>query len=170
MVLKPEWVDPDLQSRLVAATGVVNRRDAFLARYTIGNAKIQIIVTRFSIHLVISPGWGLRQVEALACANAFLNVQFDPENPWIGGPWAILPVDGFMFGYQRLTRLREWRDSLDYLSDGRAVKFSIRKVPPQPLDSKPGKTGHGPTEQAESRWFQSRDEKRNRSDESESDY
>jgi len=78
-VLKPEWLDPDLQSRLVAATGVVNRRDAFLARYATDRAKIQIIVTRYSIHLVISPGWGVMQVEALACANAFLNVQCGAE-------------------------------------------------------------------------------------------
>jgi hypothetical protein len=169
-VLKPEWLDPDLQSRLVAATGVVNRRDAFLARYATDRAKIQIIVTRYSIHLVISPGWGVMQVEALACANAFLNVQSDPEIPWIGGPWSILPVDGFTFGYQRRGPLREWRDSLDYLSDGRAVKFSIRKVEPQSPDGKQGKTGHGPTEQAESRWFQSLDEERNQTDESASDY
>ncbi len=165
-VLKPEWVDPDLQSRLVAATGVVNRRDAFLARYAIDRAKIQIIVTRYSIHLVISPGWGLMQVEALPCANAFLNVQSDPlqadsQTPWVGGPWSILPVDGFTFGYQRLNRLREWRDSLDHLSNGRAVKFSIRKIEQQSSDIKPAKTGHGPTQQAESRWFQSREEERN---------
>ncbi len=174
MVLRPAWVDPDLKSRLVAATGAVNRRDAFLARYAIGNAKIQIVVTRFSIHLVIAPGWGLMQVEALACANAFLNVQSDPlqsdyEFPWIGGPWSILPLDGFMFGYQRRSPRREWRDSLDYLSDGRAVKFSIQKIQQSP-DSKPGKTGHGPTEQAETRWFQSRIEARAHIDESASDY
>ena len=131
-VLKPEWVAPDLQSRFVAATGVISRRDAFLARYAIYKTKIQIIVTRYSIHLVISPGLGGMQVEALACANAFLNVQSDPlqadsQTPWIGGPWSILPLDGFMFGYQRRSPLREWRDSIDYLSDGRAVKFSIRK-------------------------------------------
>ena len=106
------------------------------------------------------------QVEALPCANAFLNVQSDPlqadsQTPWIGGPWSILPVDGFTFGYQRLTRLREWRDSLDYLSNGRAVKFSIRKIEQQSPDIKPPKTGHGPTQQAESRWFQSREEERN---------
>jgi hypothetical protein len=170
MVLKPEWVDPDLQSRLVAATGLVNRRDAFLARYAIDKAKIQIIVTRYSIHLVIAPGWGVMQVEALACAHAFLNVQSDPEIPWIGGPWSILPVDGFTFGYQRRSPLREWRDSLDYLSDGLAVKFSIRKMQQQSPDHKPGKTGHGPTEQAESRWFQSRIEARAHIDESASDY
>jgi hypothetical protein len=110
------------------------------------------------------------QVEALACANAFLNVQSDPGIPWIGGPWSILPLDGFMFGYQRRTPLREWRDSLDYLSDGRAVKFSIKKIEPQSPDDKPGKTGHGPTEQAESRWFQSRIEARTRIDEPASDY
>ena len=168
-VLRPEWVAPDLQSRLVAAAGVINRRDAFLARYAINTTKIQIIVTRYSIHLVISPAWGGMRVEPLACANAFLNVQSDPEFPWVGGPWSILPVDGFMFGYQRRTPLREWRDSLNYLSDGSAVKFSIQKVTPQP-DSKPNKSGNGPTEQAESRWFQSRVEALNRSDESESDY
>src|ERR1700748_1412890 len=43
IVLKPDWVAPDLQSRLVAAAGIVNRRDAFLARYAIDNTKIQII-------------------------------------------------------------------------------------------------------------------------------
>jgi hypothetical protein len=170
-VLKPEWLAPDLQSRLAAAAGAVSRRDAFLARYAIDRAKIQIIVTRYSIHLVISPGWGLMQVEALACANAFLNVQSDPlqsdsQTPWTGGPWSILPLDGFMFGYQRLTRPLEWRDSLDYLSNGRAVKFSIRKIEPQSPGDKPAKTGHGPTEQAESRWFQSRIEERNQTDES----
>lgn len=165
-VLRPEWVAPDLQSRLVAATGVINRRDAFLARYAIDTAKIQIIVTRFSVHLVISPGWGFMEVEPLACANAYLSVQSDPGIPWVGGPWSILPLDGFMFGYQRYTPVREWRDSLTYLSDGRAVKFSIRKVTPRPLDCKPNKTGHGPTEQAESRWFQSREEERNEIDES----
>jgi hypothetical protein len=174
-VLKPDWVAPDLLSRLVAAAGVVNRRDAFLARYAIDKTKIQIIVTRYSIHLVISPGWGFPQVEALACANAFLNVQSDSlqadsQMPWIGGPWSILPLDGFMFGYQRRSPLREWRDSLHYLSDGRAVKFSITKIQQQPADGKPGKTGHGPTEQAESRWFQSREEERNQVDESASDY
>lgn len=169
-VLRPEWVAPDLQSRLEAASGVVNRRDAFLARYAIDKTKIQMIVTRFSIHLVISPGWGSVPVEALACANAYLTVQSDPGIPWVGGPWSILPLEGFRFGYQRRTPFREWRDSLDYLADGRAVKFSIRKVTPLPPDSKPGKTGHGPTEQAESRWFQSRVEARSRGDESSSDY
>jgi hypothetical protein len=169
-VLKPEWVAPDLQSRLEAAVGIINRRDAFLARYAIGKTKIQIIVTRYSIHLVISPGWGVVRVEALACANAFLNVQSDPQIPWIGGPWAILPLDGFTFGYQRRTPLREWRDSLNYLSDGRVVKFSIAKIEQQSPDIKPAKTGHGPTEQAESRWFQSRAEERKRGDESSSDY
>lgn len=169
-VLKPEWVAPDLLTRLVAATGVINRRDAFLARYAIDKSKIQIIVTRFSVHLVISPGWGTVPVEVLACANAYLSVQSDPGIPWVGGPWSILPIDGLTFGYQRRTPFREWRDSLGYLTDGRAVKFSITKIQPQPPDGKPNKTGHGPTEQTESQWFQSRVEARSRGDESSSDY
>jgi hypothetical protein len=169
-VLRPEWMAPDLRSRLVAASGVVNGRDAFLVRYAIDKTKIQIIVTRFSIHLVISPGWASMQVEALACANALLIVQSDPEILWAGGPWSILPVDEFVFGYQRGIPIREWRDSLDYLSNGRAVKFSIQKIRQQSPDSKPGKTGHGPTEQAESMWFHGRVEALGHIDEFASDY
>jgi hypothetical protein len=154
-VLKAEWVAPDLRRRLAAATGVISRRDAFLARYAIDKTKIQVIVTRFSIHLVFLPDWGYTPVEPLACANAFLNVQSDPGIPWTGGPWSTLPVDGFIFGYQRRTPFREWRDSLKYLSDGRIVKFSITKIPQQP-ERKPNKTGYGPSEQAESQWFESK--------------
>jgi hypothetical protein len=164
-VLKPEWVDPNLQRRLVAATGVMHRRDAFLARYSIDNAKLQIIVTRFLIHLVISPCWDFGPVDPVVCANTFLNVQLDPEILWMGGPWSTLPVDGFTFGYQRLPLRRDWRDTLDYLSDGRAVKFTMAKIAQQPPDSKPSKTGRGPTEQAESQWFESHAEMRRYIDE-----
>ena len=159
-VLQPERVAPDLLTRLAAATSVIDRRDAFLARYAIDNTKIQIIVTQFAVHLAVVPAWGYPPVEPLACANAFLNVQSDPEIPWTGGPWSILTVAGFTFGYQRRIPLRDWRDSLNYLTDGRLVKFSITKIQPQPPEGKPNKTGYGPTEQVESRWFQSRAEAR----------
>ena len=161
-VLQPEWVAPDLQNRLMAATAVIKGRDALLARYAIDETKIQIIVTRFSIHLVISPSGGFVQLEAPGGAEAFLNMQPDPEVPWTGGPWSILLVEGFRFGYQRRP-LREWRDSLDYLTNGRSVKFSISKV--QQSDGRPNKTDNLPTEQAESRWFQRRVEVRSQVEE-----
>ena len=154
-VLKPEWVAPDLETRMLAATGVVDGSDAFLARYALEETKIQVIVTKFSVYLVISPGAELVPLDPIAAARTFLNVEPDPEVPWTGGPWSVSSVEGFTFGYQGRAFPVDWPESLNYLATVLAVKFSIKKIQRQSADSRPNKTISPPEpEQAEKQWFE----------------
>ena len=139
----------------MAATKIVNDRDAFLARYSINATQIQIVVTRFALHIGVLPASALGH----DAAHLFLNLQFDSEIRWTGGPWSTLSIAGFRFEYQQCA-VHDWRDSLNCLRDGRAMKFSINKVQAQPPGGKPNKTSQTPTPQAESQWFQTHFESR----------
>ena len=153
-VLKPEWMAPELRSRLRAARAIVSRRDAFLDRYSIDGTKIQIVVNRFFLYFVISPAAGLPALDARGVAREFLRVDEPGEiTPWTGEPWSVFGIGGFTFGYQPLSVLTDWRHSLDYLTDGRVVKFSIKKIASLPAGSRPHKTGFAPTEESERHWF-----------------
>ena len=154
-VLKPEWIAADLRNRLRAASAIVSRRDAFLARYAIDENKIQIVVTSSSMHFVISPAGGSLFMDAPAMMHRFLRVD-PPDNqaPWADEPWSVVPVDGFTFGYHPRSSFAGWRDSLTYLTSRRAVKFSIKKVATYPPGFRNApKTSSAPTEESERHWF-----------------
>jgi len=158
LVLRPEWVAPDLRNRLRAARAIVSGQDAFLARYAMDGNRIQIVVTRSFLHLVIFPAIPTWTAGVPATMQRFLRVD-DPaeQTPWTGEPWSTVGIEGFTFGYHSSASLDGWRDSLNYLTNGQAVKFSLRKIMPRP----PGllytpKTGSIPTEESERHWFVSR--------------
>jgi hypothetical protein len=147
--LKPAWVPPDLPAKLRAARAIVSRQDAFLTRYVINDSQIQIVVTRFYVHIVILPP---RTVQPMAALHEYLRVDRpDDRAPWTGDPWETTQIAGFTYGYQSRTSVMDWRQSIFYLTNGRAVKFSIRKL------GEPGsgavKTGFAPSEEAERDWF-----------------
>jgi hypothetical protein len=154
-VLKPEWTAPDLRNRLRAASAIVSRRDAFLHRYAIDENKIQIVVTSSSMHFVISPAVGPLFLDAPALMHHFLRVDTpDNQPPWSDEPWSIVPEGVFTFGYHPRSSLLGWRDSLNYLTNRRAVKSSLKKLetrPPGLLDAP--KTASAPTEESERHWF-----------------
>src|SRR3954454_16101201 len=132
-VLRPEWTAPDLRNRLRAAHAIVSRRDAFLARYAMDGNKIQIVVTSSSIHLVISPAGGSPAWDPLTAMRNFLRVD-SPDNlsRWSDEPWSIVSIGDFTFGYHTRSSLAGWPDSLNYLTNGRAVKFSLKKLETRP--------------------------------------
>jgi hypothetical protein len=154
-VLKPEWAAPDLRNRLRAASAIVSRRDAFVARYALDENKIQIVVTSSSMHFVISPAGGSLFMDAPAVMRHFLRVDPpDDQSPWRDEPWSIIAVDGFTFGYHPRSSLAGWRDSLNYLTNRRTVKFSIKKVATYPPGFRNApKTSFAPTEESERHWF-----------------
>ena len=154
-VLKPEWTAPDLRSRLRAASAIVSRRDAFLARYALDENKIQMVVSSSSMHFVISPAGGSLFMDAQAVMRHFLRVDPpDDQARWPDEPWSIISVQGFTFGYHPRGSLAGWRDSLNYLTNRRVVKFSIKKVATYPPDFRNApKTASAPTEEAERHWF-----------------
>jgi hypothetical protein len=151
-VLKPEWMAPDLRERLQAARAIVDDRDGFLARYAVDGNKIQIAVTESYLYVVIVP---VGAFEATGVMREFLRVdQPGDETQWTDGPWKVIGVEGFTFGYRPQSYLAAWRDSLNYLSQDRAVKFSIRKVetwPPGLLEVP--KSSSAPSEESERDWF-----------------
>ena len=155
LVLKPEWRAPDLRRRLRAASSIVSRQDAFLARYAVDGNKIQIVVSRSFVHLVICPASESMALYAPAVIRAFLQV--DPpgaDPPWTGEPWSTVGIEGFTFGYHPRSSLTGWRDSLNYLSNRRGIKFSVQKIPTRgpDLEDMP-KGGSIPTEESERHWF-----------------
>ncbi len=153
-VLKPEWVAPDLRTRLRAARAIISGQDAFLTRYALDQTKIQIAVTKYRVHIVIEPP---RKVNPLAALHEYLQVDApDDPSPWTGDPWQAVQVAGLTFGYQMRTDLLSWRDSLNYLTNGRTVKFSAQKLPTTPKGSGPPKTITAPTVEAERHWFGSK--------------
>lgn len=158
LVLSPEWVAPDLRNRLRAARAIVSGQDAFLTRYAIDGNKIQIVVTKSFLHLLILPATATWSAGVPATMQRFLRVDDPGEpTPWTDKPWSIVRIVGFTFGYHPSSSLTGWRDSLNYLTNGQAVKFSLRKIVPRPpgvLDMP--KAGSIPTEQSERHWFVSR--------------
>ena len=148
-VLKPDWVAPDLRARLRAAREIVSGQDAFLTRYTMNQNNIQIVVTQFHVHLAIAPV----NASPLAAIHQFLQVDQpgDPQ-PW-SGPWQTGQVGDLTYGYQPRGSLADWRDSINYLTNGRAVKFSLEKIAILPPGSGPVKSIIAPTEEAERHWF-----------------
>ena len=148
-VLKPELTAPDLGTRLRAARAIVSGQDAFLARYMMGGHSIQIVVTRFHVHLTIAPG-GSSPLEAL---HQFLQVDRPgEEHPW-SGPWKTGQVDQLTFGYQPRGSAADWRDTVFYVTNGWAVKFSLKKIAMRPGGSGKIKGFVAPTEEAERHWF-----------------
>jgi hypothetical protein len=155
LILRPEWRAPDLGARLRAAKSIVSRQDAFLARYAVDGNRVQIVVTRTFVHVVISPAHDLLPLHVPKVIQDFLRV--DPpeaETPWTGEPWSTISIDTFTFGYHRHSSLTCWRDGLNYLTNGQAVKFSVQKVPTRGSDllDMP-KSGSAPTEESERHWF-----------------
>ncbi len=153
-VLKPTWVAPDLRNRIHAARAIVNGQDAFLTRYAMNQSKIQVVVTRFHVHVVIALPGGVPSERVLAVLHEYLQVD-RPEDkpPWSGGPWETGRADGFTFGYQPRSAVLDWREGLYYLTNGRGVKFSLKKVEMSPPRSGPPKSGSAPSEEAERHWF-----------------
>jgi hypothetical protein len=154
--LKPEWLAPDLPTRLRTITAANGGQDAFIARYAVDGNRIQIIVNRVFMHFVISPASGSLFAGAPGVTREFLRVDLpDEDRPWTGEPWSIIAVDGFTFGYHPSAEVQGWRDSLDYLTNGRAVKFSANKVAMRPPgDRHTNKTESAPTEESVKHWFQ----------------
>jgi hypothetical protein len=149
--LKPAWVPPDLRARLRAARAIVSEQDAFLTRFVINDNQIQIVVTRFHVHIAILPRGAVHPMAAL---HEYLQVDRpDDQAPWTGDPWATTQIAGFTYGYQSRTSVMDWRQSISYLTNGRAVKFSIRKLGEPRPGSGAVKTGFAPTEEAERDWF-----------------
>jgi hypothetical protein len=147
-VLKPDLVAADLRSRLRAARSIVNGQDAFLARYRLEGHSIQIVVTRFHLHLVIAPG-GDQPLEAL---HRLLQVDQSGEAPW-SGSWQTGQVDQLTYGYQPRGSVADWRETLLYVANGRAAKFSLQKIPILPPGSGGVKGFVANTEEAERHWF-----------------
>jgi len=145
-VLKPEYVAPDLSSRLEAAPAIVDGKDAFLTRYRMNDASVQIVVMQFHVHLVFAP-MGESPIAAL---HRYLRVD-DPgqARPW-EGPWQNGSAAGLTFGYQTQSSPDDWRDTVNYLTNGRAVKFSLEKI----ADCSRGMKGFvAKTDEAERNWF-----------------
>jgi hypothetical protein len=150
-VLKPELVAPDLRTRLRAARAIVSGEDAFLARYKMDQTSIQIAVTRFHVHLVIVPSGP----SPLAAMQQFLQLdQPGDEHPW-SGPWQTGQIGALTYGYQPRASAADWRDSMYYLTNGQAVKFSLKKIAVHPGGGKI-KGFVAPTEEAERHWFQAK--------------
>ena len=148
-VLKPEYVAPDLASRLAAAPGAVDGKDALLARYRINGATVQIVVMRFHVHLLLAP----EGESPVAAMHHYLRVDEPaPAAPW-QGPWQVVPVAAATVGYQLSGSPNDWRDTLSYLADGHAVKFSLRKIGDD-FRSVKGFVAH--TDEAERSWFNAR--------------
>jgi len=154
-VLKPERVAPDLRERLRAVRAIVNLRDAFLTRYSLDGARIQIVVDKYSLHLVIAPERASVAWPVFATMHEFLQVDLPSDaTPWTGDPWLTLGLAGFTWGYQSGTSSVHWRESTDFLTSGIATKFSIRKVTTRLLSDGPPKTTFDPSEEAARHWFE----------------
>ncbi len=148
-VLKPEFIAPDLSSRLRAGRAIVNGEDAFLARYRMNQTSVQIVVTRFHIHLVLVPVGD----SPIGAMHRYLRVdEPPPEHPW-DTTWRTGQVDHLSFGYQALSVPADWRQSINYLTNGRAVKFSLKKIATQPGNSHGVKGFVATTDEAERNWF-----------------
>ena len=150
LILKPAWIAPDLPSRLLAAHTIAGGQDAFLARYEMNEKKIQIIVTRFHLHVVIAPA----TTQPPLAIHKYLNVdRADDASPWTGDPWNTSRVAGLDFGYMPRATVFDWRESIYYLTNGRSLKLSIRKLSESPRGSTPPKSVDFPPEEAERHWF-----------------
>ncbi len=151
-VLKPDLVAPDLRSRLRAARAIVSGEDAFLARYKMDQTSIQIVVTRFHVHLVIAPCGP----SPLAAMQQYLQMaQPGDQHPW-SGTWQTGQIGALTYGYQPRGSEPDWRDSIFYLTNGQAVKFSLKKIAVRPGGSGKVKGFVAPTEEAERHWFEAK--------------
>jgi hypothetical protein len=155
MMLQSKWQAPDLRKRLRAAKAIVSGQDAFLARYAMDGNKIQIVVSRSFVHLAILPASASMAAYAPLVMREFLQVDPPGGDPlWSGEPWATVGIAGFTFGYHPSSSLTGWRDSLSFLTDRRAVKFSARKMEVREPDLlEMPKSGSAPTAESEKHWF-----------------
>lgn len=154
-VLKPEWIAADLDIRLAAARAIVSGQDAFLARYRLVAAMVQIIVTRSNVHITVAPFSPPPADSPAKLAEALLHLllQVDQPAPFTDVPWTTTTIHGFTFGYQARTSPRDWRESISFLTNGRAVKFSMKEIAGRPAGEGPPKTRSGFTEEGERQWF-----------------
>jgi hypothetical protein len=107
------------------------------------------------MHFVISPPGNRWCGRSGSLAGVSESRSTDEDKPWTGEPWSIIAVDGFTFGYHPSAEVEGWRDSLNYLTNGRAVKFSANKVAMRPPgDRHTNKTESAPTEESLRHWFQ----------------
>ena len=139
---------PDLSSRLHAARAIADGQDAFLA-HRMNQTSIQIVVTRFRIHLVLAPVGD----SAVGAMHRYLLVDASSqERPW-DTTWETGQVDHLTFGYQARASAADWRESIYYLTNGRAVKYSLKKAALRPNDSRGAKGFVATTDAAERNWF-----------------
>ncbi len=152
-VLKPQWTAPDLEKRMVAARAIVSDQDALVARYVIDGSKIQIVVTKYNMHITVEgPTTAAAAGQALPqYGEAAVHEYLQMDQP--GGPWTTATIRGFLFGYQRRNPRLGWRDSISYLTDGRAVKLSLEKLPTQEPGGGPPKAGFQPSAEDAKHWF-----------------
>lgn len=131
-VVRPQWLPADLPSRLHGVRAGVSGHDAFIAGWRQGGLEFRIAVTKLRIHVLVRPdsvdvaSAPLRAPVAepsLALAHRLLALPTEPN----ATDWALRPLAGLTYGNRHVAFARNWDDTLLFVTDGRAHKFSVMK-------------------------------------------
>jgi len=137
-VLRPEYLRGGWDRRLVALPRAANGQDAIAGAWTAGGRAVQVIVTMRRVHVISklpSPaGDDPQDMARTALENAVELLQIE-ELPGLE-EWQLSTVAGLLLGKREVSFARNWFETLLFLTDGKAVKYSVLKYknrtsPPQ---------------------------------------
>lgn len=131
-VVRPAWLPADLPSRLHGVRAAMSGSDAFIAGWRQGGREFRVVVTKQRIHVLTRPesavaAGGRDPTElaqtSLALANRLLALPAEPQ----AADWSVRPLAELFFGNRHVAFARNWDESLLFVTDGQAHKFSVLK-------------------------------------------
>jgi hypothetical protein len=130
-VLRHDWIAPDAAERLGPVSKGVNGEDALVGGWTSGRRAVQIVVTRERLHLLTRlprPLAGLSEKEITNRALTLARELFQVDEELEAARWRVRPFGGVTLGNQDRRFAANWPETLLFLTDGCAFKFSILKI------------------------------------------
>jgi hypothetical protein len=130
-VVREQWIVDDLNSRLFAVRKVTNGEDAFIGAWTSGGRNFLVVVTMERVHLLTrmaGTGNGVGSdlpSRALSLSYEILQLPEKPDR----STYLIQNFRGLVRGIRVPPQpfARQWHQTLQFLTDGFGVKYSVKK-------------------------------------------
>lgn len=130
-VLRPQWLPTDLYNNLYAIQKIAGGEDAFIGGWIAKERRFQVVVTSDRVHILTKPivpaEENIPMMEQpdriLKQANEILRLPQTPNRT----DYFVQPFRGLILGDRVIDFASDWHETLQFLSDGTGVKFSVLK-------------------------------------------